>query len=265
MSLLAAAFAGVLVLASLAPTKEGAQAELTTRVPLDAAPGAKIRIGWTVDVADGEGARRPCSANGMFVRLLSRTGARATTARAAASRRTDGRYTADVTVPAGGIGGVRAGLHGSTSILFPVRKDPFTSPSGVRCDVALVRGTLAAFVRAYNRGGLRRLDALFSRNRFVWYSSGRPGARLRGDAQDRDSLLAYFRQRHRRGDRLALAGYRFNGFDRPRDLGHFELTLQRRARGFRGGRWFRVGGKGALDCSRRPVTIAVLSLGGPEQ
>jgi hypothetical protein len=76
--------------------------------------------------------------------------------------------------------------------------------------------------------------------------------------------MPYFRLRHRQGDRLILRMYRFNGYERQRNLGHFELGGQRRADDFEGGRWFSFVGKGALDCSKPPVTVAVMSLGGRE-
>lgn len=250
---------GALAAATIAPTKEGARARLTTPLPLDAAPGTTIRVGWTVGVPDDEGGRQPFNAIGMFVRLLSRTGAPATTGVAGPA----GPFAADVSVPAGGIGGVRTGLRGTTDIFFPLENDPFLSPGGVRCDVGALRTTLAALVRAYNRGDLRRLDRLFSRERFVWYSSSDPGARARDAAETRATLIPYFRQRHRHGDRLILLTSRFNGYEQQRDIGHFALSGRRRADDFRGGRWFRMVGKGALDCSKPPLKIAVMSLGGP--
>ena len=264
--MLALAAATALAAAPLAPTKEGARARLTARLPLGAPPGATIRIGWKVDAPDGHGGRQPFGARGMFVRLLSRTGAASTTAADDGRTGSVGRYTARVRVPAGGIGGIRTGLHGwndrgPSDLLFPLENDPFASPGGVRCDVSALRATLTAFVRAYNRGDSRVLDRLFSRARFVWYSSGEPGARLLGEASSRHTLVAYFRRRHAHGDRLALRSFRFNGYERGRDLGHFELSGRRRADDFDGGRWFRLEGKGALDCAKPPVTIAVMSVG----
>jgi len=145
----------------------------------------------------------------MFVRLLSNTGAPATTGFAGGTAHADGRYAAEVRVPAGGIG-VRVGLrgwndHGTNDLLFPLENDPFTSPGGVRCDVAAVRTTLTAFVRAYNRGDLQRLDQLFSRERFVWYAASGPGRGVRGAKENRETLIPYFRDRHQHGDRLTLA------------------------------------------------------------
>jgi hypothetical protein len=251
-----------LAVAPGAATKEGARARLTSTVALAAVPGTTIRVGWMVSVPDGKGGREPFGAMQMFVRLLSRTGERSTIGFAPQSA---GRYTARVTVPDGGIGGVRMGLRGTTDIFFPLENDPFRSPGGLRCDVATTRSVLDAFVRAYNRGELRRLDRLFSRTRFVWYSASAPGPRLGAAASSRRTLMAYFRERHRRGDRLALTTSRFNGYERARDLGHFELGARRRADDFRDGRWFELMAKGALDCSKPPVAIAVLSLGGPSR
>jgi hypothetical protein len=123
----------------------------------------------------------------MFVRLLSRTGGPPSVGVASAGGHPDGRYEADVEVPEGGIGGVRFGLYASPSGLFPLANDPFRSPGGTRCDVAALRSTLTSFVRAYNRGDLRRLERLFSRERFVWYAADGPGRR--GEPRDVAPLL----------------------------------------------------------------------------
>ena len=152
-------------------------ARLTTSLPLQAKSGSTIRVRWTVNVLDDSGKRRPFGASGMFVRLLSRTGAPPTTGYDDGS----GSFGTTLKVPEGGIGGVRAGLRGTScdasgckpsDAVFPIVNDPFTSPAGVRCDVAALRSKLSAFVRAYNSGGLRTLDALFSR----MASSGTRGA-----------------------------------------------------------------------------------------
>lgn len=261
----AAVALAALVAAASAPTKEGAQAHLATTLPLGAAPGKAIRIAWSVDVPDDKGGRRPFYAGGMFVRLLSRTGARSTFGFAREGVRPVTPYRTDVKVPAGGIGGIRVGLRGTSDVYFPLENDPFSSRGGVPCDVAAVSATLHAFVRAYDRGALRRLDRLFSRTNFYWYSSGGPGVRRLEQAKERATLIAYFARRHRHGDRLSLLSFRFNGHEPQRELGHFDLTGRRRADDFDGGRWFRVSAKGAVDCSSAPVTIAVLSLGGPER
>jgi hypothetical protein len=150
----------------------------------------------------------------------------------------------------------------AADVVFPLDDDPFTSPGGVRCDVAALRKTLGAFVRAYNDGDLERLDRLFSREGFLWYWAVGPSRHLRGAKQNRTTLIPYFRERHRHGDRLTLHRYRFNGYERARDIGHFEIHGERRADDFLAGRRSRMVGKGALDCSKPPVTIAVLAIGG---
>lgn len=120
----------------------------------------------------------------MFVRLFSKTEAASTSGFADTDRR--GLNRTRVKVPSGGIGGVRVGLRGWNSlggtadVLFPLENDPFRSPGGVRCDVAALKPMLGAFVSAYNRGDYRRLDHLFSRERFVWYFAIGPDRNLRG-------------------------------------------------------------------------------------
>ena len=57
--------------------------------------------------------------------------------------------------------------------------------------------------------------------------------------------------------------FKFNGYDRQRELGHVELQAQRRADDIAEGRWFSMSGKGALDCSQIPVTFALMFLGRP--
>jgi hypothetical protein len=244
-----------LTTATLAPAKEGAQARLTTALTLAAKPDTTMRVAWTVEFPDGDH-RRPFNAFGMFVRLLSRTGAPAKTALASGAAHPDGRYAAEVSVPEGGIGGIRMGLRGTTDIFFPLENDPFTSPGGVRCDVAALRSTLAAFVRAYNGGDFKRLDRLFSREpRFVWYSWGRTAR------SDRAALIPNFRRRYQRGDRLRSVTFRFNGYERERNHGHFELRAERRAEDLQDGGWLPMVGKGALDCSKPPVSILLMFLG----
>ena len=234
------------VAATLGLAKEGATARLIGDPALRAKPGKTIRVAWAVETTDASGERGQLDAIGMFVRLLSRTGAAPTMAFASEYQHINGRYTADVRVPEGGIGGIRFGLRAAPSGLFPLANDPFTSPGGVRCDVAAFRRVLGQFVDAYNAGNFGRLDALFSRDRFVWYSWG-------GNARrDRDVLIPNLRRRHERGDRLRAVGFRFNGYDRERDYGHFELDAERRADDLQGGSWFAMTGKGVLDLARAP-------------
>lgn len=223
---------------------------LTKPLPLGASPATTVRVGWSID--------EPNHTCGMFVRLLSRTGAPASIAFASGAH---GRCWANVRVPAGRIGGIRIGSSHSMDVLFPIVNDPFVSPGGVRCDVGAVRSRLTAFVRAYNSGDLAELDRLFSRERFVWYFATGPDRRLRGTKQNRETLVPYFRRRHASGERLALGDYRFNGYDRSRERGHFQWGGRRRADDLHDGRWVEAGGKGGLDCKEPPVTISLLLVG----
>jgi hypothetical protein len=122
--------AASLVTALPARGKDGVRATLTTRVPLDAPAGKKLRVAWTLFFRDEQGRRQPFGAGGVFVRLTSAAGERAT--RALADGRA-GRYRAVVRVPKGGIRRVQIGLlswvsdangtrRGAT--FFPITNDP---------------------------------------------------------------------------------------------------------------------------------------------
>jgi hypothetical protein len=115
--------------------KEGVSARLDKPVRLEAASGATVRIAWTLTYRDG-GANRPFGAGGVFVRLSSASGAAPTKAHGSGPA---GHYVAEVTVPEGGIGGIRFGLEGTryvggppgegraedADVYFPLLNDPF--------------------------------------------------------------------------------------------------------------------------------------------
>ena len=250
---------------ALGGSKQDLQARLTARLPLGARPASTVRVEWRFVTADGARANQPRNERPMFVRLLSRTGGSPTVGRVRVVTQHAGLYEAKVRVPAGGIGGIRIGVRGRSETLFRIQNDPFTTPRGVRCDAAALGITLRAFVRAYNRGDGQRLDQLFSRQQFYWYVSDGPGPRRPPESRNRETLVFYFRERHQFGDRLELRTYRFNSYERQRNLGHFEFRGDRRADDFRDGSSFRMFGKGALNCSRQRITISVMFLGGPGQ
>jgi hypothetical protein len=119
-----------------AAAKDGVKATLTSDLPLDAAPGARLRVAWTLAYVD-DGRRRPFGAGGVFVRLVSASGAAAETA---FSREDGGHYTATVVVPEGGIDDVAIGLRGWVSghvelrpsdLLFPITNDPVPGVSRI--------------------------------------------------------------------------------------------------------------------------------------
>jgi len=110
--------------------KEGVKATLTTRVPLTAPAGTTLRVAWTLAYRDEHGRRHPFGGEGVFVRLLSASGAPSTTAFA---RRANGGYAAAVRVPEGGIRAIQIGIRGWSSgpngtrradELFPITNSP---------------------------------------------------------------------------------------------------------------------------------------------
>jgi hypothetical protein len=151
-------------------------------------------------------------------------------------------------------------LLAATSLLAPA-----LAPSDAAVERACGRTAhrvMVAFVKAYNDGQIGRLDRIFApADDFFWYSSPAPGRRLNAAAKDRSTLAAYFRGRHRAGDRLAIVRWKFNSRRARDDQGGFEFTLRRHARGYRAGRSFTLHGKGSLACARGQ--ISVMSLGGP--
>ena len=138
--LLAAFTAGVLFVllgSAAALGKEGVRARLDTPAALEAGPGETTTIAWTLSSVE-RGKRRPFSASGVFVRLLSASGGEPV--KAVGTEGPLGRYAAEVTVPEGGIGRIRIGLEGMTiypggrtedaDVYFPVENDPLAAPAG---------------------------------------------------------------------------------------------------------------------------------------
>ena len=122
----------VVALAAALPAggKEGVKATLTTRVPLTAPAGATLRVAWTLTYRDDRGNRHPFDGEGIFLRLLSATGAAARTVPAHGASVS---YAATVRVPAGGIRAIQIGIVGWSTgpngtrradALFPITNDP---------------------------------------------------------------------------------------------------------------------------------------------
>jgi hypothetical protein len=128
--------ATALVCALPATAKDGVKATLTGDLPLDAEPGTRIKVAWTLAYVD-DGRRRLFGAGGVFVRLASTSGASAETAYA---REDSGHYWATVVVPEGRIADVEIGLRGWVSghierrpsdLLFPITNDPMPGVSRI--------------------------------------------------------------------------------------------------------------------------------------
>ena len=131
--------AAALAAALPAVGKEGVKATLTTHVPLDAPAGTRLEVAWKLSGVDEKGVRYPFGAAGVFVRLVSASGAPATTGYSSGSGPT-GSYVTTVVVPEGGIADLRIGLRGFTSgvtgyrqadVLFPITNDPLPGPARV--------------------------------------------------------------------------------------------------------------------------------------
>jgi hypothetical protein len=130
--------AAALAAAFPAAGKEGVKATLATPVPLNAEPGTKLEVVWRLAFLDEHGRRQAFGAGGVFVRLLSASGAGAKTG--LADERGPGEYAATVVVPKGGIGDVRIGIRSWTNgpsgtresdWLLPITNDPLPGPAHI--------------------------------------------------------------------------------------------------------------------------------------
>ena len=136
-SLLLAFLAGMslLLVAAPAPGKTGVRARLSASVPLDAPPGKKISVRWTLGYRDEERRWRPgFDACGVFVRLVSASGGMPTVgfdSSGACRAHPGGMYAATVKVPEGGVGGIKIGLRGTTDVFFPLDSDSIAAPMGI--------------------------------------------------------------------------------------------------------------------------------------
>jgi hypothetical protein len=134
------------------------------------------------------------------------------------------------------------------------------------CTPGATRTALASFVSAFNGGDYQQLDGLVAVSPlFQWYSSNMPGLRRTAEAHSRESLIAYFRARHLKHDRLRLVSFTFTA--NSRGYGNFVFKMRRSAADYRRGAWFGLIGKGAAVCfdqpSEQPVQLIVVSVGGP--
>ena len=131
-------------------------------------------------------------------------------------------------------------------------------PADQSCDATLTRTTWVRFIDAFNRGDYHKLDAIFAREpSFLWYSSNIPGLRNLTPATNRLTLIPYFRARHARHDQMRLLSFAYH------DNGNFTYRLRRSASDYRGGRWFRLIGKGTVTCVGVEARLIVVSIGGP--
>jgi len=140
----------------------------------------------------------------------------------------------------------------------PDRTGHHAAAAAGSCDAPNVRQLVRAFVLAFNRGDRLRLDALWSRDSFQWYSVTRSPTQ-HYVAYGRGMMLRYFVARNRRSEAFPLTTFRFNGVGGG--YGHFQYSLLRRASDIAGGARERYHGKGAAACSELGPRLAVWSMG----
>jgi hypothetical protein len=99
------------------------------------------------------------------------------------------------------------------------------------CSAGEVEALVGRFVGAFNKGDAGELDDIFAHEpEFEWYSTDAPGERLTPLANDRSSLVGYFRERHVLSEQLKLGSFTFNGnATGSRLYGNFVYTLTRSA------------------------------------
>ena len=125
------------------------------------------------------------------------------------------------------------------------------------CATGESRAVVVRFVGAFNARKIPALDRVFAPEvSFNWFSTGAPGARLQAAAYDRSTLIAYFKSRHRQGEKLRLV--RFQGNGNSNGYAHFQFLLERRTRTLRPTLYE---GKGAAICAASGDTISVWSMG----
>ncbi len=125
------------------------------------------------------------------------------------------------------------------------------------CAAGEARAVVVRFVAAFNARDIPSLDRVFApAESFNWYSTGVPGRRLGSAAHDRSTLIAYFRARHRQGEKLRLIRFQSNG--NSNGYAHFQFLLERRARTLRPTVYE---GKGAAICAASGDAISVWSMG----
>ena len=140
----------------------------------------------------------------------------------------------------------------------PVRHQVVTA-----CTKAETRSALVSFLHAFNAGDSGRLNTSFAGpSWFRWYSSSTPGVRFDPQAQQRSTLIGYFRGRHAQRDRLELVWFLFHG--NGNGFGNFSLKLRRSAADWQNGAWFVTEAKGAALCQGSKVQFVVMSIGSPE-
>jgi hypothetical protein len=125
------------------------------------------------------------------------------------------------------------------------------SPAGANGESCNERGTqelVVQFIGAFNRGDLAQLDRLFARGMWWrWYAVGTaPGKRIQAAAYNRNTLVKYFRARHKRHEHLQLRSFQYTG--RSDGYANFQYEILRRADDMARRAPRTYTGKGAMSC-----------------
>jgi hypothetical protein len=128
--------------------------------------------------------------------------------------------------------------------------------AAARCPATTQVQLVRSFVTAFNAGNSRAVNRLFAPEpAFQWFSAIGPDERIGKAAEDRSTLGAYIRNRHRRHDHLTLV--RFGSVD---EQGRIDLTLliRRRADDYRPRNL--IPAKQDAVCTRRRAALIVWSM-----
>lgn len=133
---------------------------------------------------------------------------------------------------------------------------PTAGAAAQGCGAQDAQGLVEQFIANFNAGDVAGVDRLVAPPKtFQWYSTDGPGERLDPQARNRTSLLEYVAVRHTQHKRLELRRIQFNGVTGA--FGNFEFDLIRTADDLLPTAY---SGKGAIDCTSRPPTLAVWSM-----
>lgn len=127
-------------------------------------------------------------------------------------------------------------LSGCTSSTTPTNSVPTTAGAQPTCDLS-ASDFLPNFIDAFNAGDITTLGSLLSVSGYKWFAVDGPAGRSMSEG--RDTLMAFFRDRHRQGESLTLISSQDNGD------GNFQYSLLREADDLPAATYV---GKGMLVC-----------------
>ena len=146
------------------------------------------------------------------------------------------------------------------SLLIVVLATPESSrpAAPVICTDSVVRGLVRDFTRVFNRGEWDRVDRLWSRQDFRWFTAFQAEPRVLHQVFERADLIPFFKNRHLRGERFHLLTFRLNS---SHGYANFEYFLSRRADDLAEGSTGFYGGKGAAGCYLTRPQLVLWSMG----